>query len=95
MKNFTLNLVASALCVFTTISVSTSARADDFPQTTAAAQLSVTRGFNQASLTVLHRAAAADAGTVGVALTAKLCPAPCSSKSTPGDRNALQIASRA
>jgi len=91
MKNFNLSLIAGALCALTTIAVSTRAHAEDFPQTTAAAQLSVTRGFNQASLPLLHRAAAADAATVGAALTAKLCPAPCFSKSTTGDRKTLRI----
>jgi hypothetical protein len=91
MKTLNLTLLTCALCALMVVS-GTSASAEDFPQTTAAYKLSVTRGFNQSSVAVLNRTAAANAATVGAALTTKLCTAPCSTRSTPGDSGSLKIA---
>ena len=69
--------IAGALFVPVAVLSSGTAYAQDFPRTVAAAQLSVTRGFTQLSLPLLHRTAAVDSAKASALLLEKLCPAPC------------------
>lgn len=90
MKSINRSLLASALCVFSAISV-ISAAADEFARTTANAQLSVTRGYTQSELPVLHRIGAKDVAQVSTALLAKMCPGHCLGKSSTGPGNSLRV----
>jgi hypothetical protein len=90
MKSMQRSLLASALCIFAAISA-VSAAADDFPQTTTNARLSVTRGFIQSSLPVLDHAGTRDVAQVSTALLAKMCPGHCLGKSSRGPRDSLRV----
>lgn len=90
MKSMQRSLLAGALCIFGAISV-VSAAADDLPQTTTNARLSVTHGFTQSSLPVLDHAGTRDAAQVSTALLAKMCPGHCLSKSSRGPRDSLRV----
>ena len=91
MKKLALALAASALCVFGATLAGNTASAEDFPRTTAAAERSVTQGFNQASLPLLSRDVTANSGAVSAALLKKLCPAPCSNQITNSQGNMLRV----
>ncbi len=71
--------------------VGNTVRGQDFPETSAAAQLSITHGFKQSSLPLLHRFASGDPAEMSTALVEKLCPTPCPhpTANTPG--NMLEI----
>jgi hypothetical protein len=56
--------------------------ADDFPETSAAAQYSMTRGFRQSSLPLLRRLGGDGPDSVSAALLGKLCPNPCANAIT-------------
>jgi hypothetical protein len=65
----------------------------EFPEARAAAELSITQGFKQSSLPVLHRLGVDAPDAVSAALVEKLCFAPCPSltRRTPG--NLVELAS--
>src|SRR4051812_18029593 len=69
------------------------AHGQDFPKTSADAQLSITQGFEQSSLPLLHRMATSDPDAVSAGLVEKLCPPPCPplGRRTPG--NMLEVTS--
>jgi hypothetical protein len=67
------------------------AYAQEFPQTSAAAQMSIARGFKQPSLPLLRRVGAGEPDTVSASLVEKLCPSPCSPPRTRNPGNMLQV----
>ena len=92
MKTIKTGLIVSALIVPGAILSSGTAYAEDFPRTAAAAQLSMTRGFNQSALPLLHRTAAVDPAKASTFLLEKLCPAPCSNASANSPGTAMRVA---
>jgi hypothetical protein len=75
MKNKNLNFVTSAVLAASAMIPGTAARAADLPRTKAHQQLSVTQGFSEPALAVLHRSGAMDQNTVSTAVIGKLRPA--------------------
>jgi len=93
MNTLNANQIARTLIVAGAIVVTGTGYAEEFSRTTAAAHLSMTRGFNHSSLPLLHRAGALNAAGTSTSLLQKLCPEPCSNVVTtnlPG--NALRVA---
>jgi hypothetical protein len=91
MKRIDLALLASAWCAFGALLAGGTAGAEEFPQTTAAAQRLVTEGFKQSSLPLLRREATGSPAAVRASLLEKLCPTPCSSQSTISLGNTLRV----
>src|SRR5271167_1768951 len=91
MKRIDWVLLASVWCASGAILAGGTARAEDFPQTTAAAQRSVTQGFKQSSLPLLRREVTGNSAAVKASLLEKLCPAPCLSQSTISLGNTLRV----
>src|SRR5271166_1782621 len=75
MKNKNLSFVASAVLVAGAMWAGNTASAEDFPQTKAQQQLSVTQGFKETSLAVLQRTGSVDQKQVSQSLIEKLRPA--------------------
>lgn len=74
MKNRNLSLVASAVIAASAMIAGNTASAEDLPQTKAQQQFSVTHGFNETSLAVLHRTGSVDQKQVSQRLIEKLRP---------------------
>lgn len=72
MKNKNLSFAVSAVLMASAMIASSTARAEELPQTKAQQQFSVTEGFRDSSLSVLHRAGTVEQNNVGSALIAKL-----------------------
>jgi len=73
MKNKNLSFAASAVLAASAMMIASStARAEELPQTKAQQQFSVTQGFRDSALPVLHRAGTVEQNKVGSALIAKL-----------------------
>jgi hypothetical protein len=73
MKNKTLSFAASAVLA-ASVMIAGTARAEELPQTKTQQQFSVTQGFSQSSVAVLHRAGTLDQSKVSSALIEKLRP---------------------
>lgn len=74
MKNKNLSIAAGVVLMAGAMISSSTARAEELPQTKAHQQFSVTQGFREPALGVLHRAGAADQDQVSSALIEKLRP---------------------
>jgi len=72
MKNKNLSFALSAVLAATTMIAGSTARAEELPQTKAHQQFSVTQGFRDSALPVLHRAGTVEQNKVGSTLIAKL-----------------------
>src|SRR5208282_3229365 len=73
MKNKNLSFAASAVLAASAMMIASStARAEELPQTKAQQQFSVTQGFRDSALPVLHRAGTVEQNKVNSALIAKL-----------------------
>ena len=72
MKNKNLSFAVSAVLMASAMIASSTARAEELPQTKAHQQFSVTQGFRDSALPVLHRAGTVEQNKVGSALIAKL-----------------------
>jgi hypothetical protein len=77
-----LNLFTNFACVAAAAIGAAQVKAADFPRTTAAAQLSMSRGFKATSLSLLNRTSGVGAQAVNAALLQKLCSGDCSSVNT-------------
>jgi len=77
----------AGLCVIGSFLADRAALSQDFPETIAAAQFSITQGFRQRSLSLLRRSNINAPEAATAALIEKLCFAPCPSLRTrsPGD----------
>jgi hypothetical protein len=73
MKNKNLSFAAGAVLMASTMMIAGSTvRAEELPQTKAHQQFSVTQGFRESALAVLHRASAVEQDKIGAALIKKL-----------------------
>src|SRR6185295_15544695 len=93
MKMIQVLLGVGALSLFGTVLGDNTVHGQDFPQTSADAQFSITQGFEQSSLPLLHRMAAGDPDAVSAGLVEKLCPPPCPPPSRRNPGNIIQVTS--
>ena len=69
------------------------ADASEFPQATAAAELSLAHGFTQSSLPLLHRETGGNSAKAIALLLQNLCQAPCSGVTTASISDKVNVAS--
>src|ERR1700733_12497155 len=74
MKNKNLSFALGAVLTAGALIASSTARAEELPQTKAQQQFSVTQGFKQTALTVLNRTGSVDPKQAGARLIEKLRP---------------------
>jgi hypothetical protein len=91
MKTTFARPVAGSMLVVAVVLGITTANGQDFPQTSAAARMSLTQGFRQSFLPLLRRLGVDEPHAVSARLVEKLCPTPCPAPSTRNPGNLVKV----